>query len=279
MFAVPAAAQESASRIRLNQVGFYPRAPKEAVVVGADAGPFSVVRTAEQKATRDTVHRGTLGATQPWGLSGETVRRADFSALRRPGTYALIVPGVGRSHAFQVDTAVHRSVAEAALKGYYFFQRASTSLPARYAGVWARAAGHPDDSVPAGTVLAAPRGWYDAGDYNKYVVNSGISTYTLLALREHYPAFADDLETDIPERANGVPDVLDEALWNLRWMLAMQDPHDGGVYHKLTHASFQDFVLPEAVTAPRYVVQKSTTAALNFAAVMAQAALEAELAR
>jgi len=51
----------------------------------------------------------------------------------------------------------------------------------------------------------------------------------------------------------------------------MQDPADGGVYHKLTNAAFDAFIEPRAATAPRYVVQKSTAAALDFAAVMAQA--------
>jgi len=271
------AAQDGAASIRLNQLGFYPNAPKHAVVVSPDAGPFHVI----DLATDDTVYHGTLGPAHVWPLSGETVRQADCSRLRAPGTYALVVPSLGTSYPFAVQAAVHRPLAAGALKGYYY-QRASTPLDARYAGPWARAAGHPDDAVavhpsaataqrPAGTLIAAPRGWYDAGDYNKYIVNSGISTYTLLALCEQYPAFSAHLEAGIPESDNAVPDVLDEAVWNLRWMLTMQDPHDGGVYHKLTHATFQGIVMPHEATAPRYVVQKSTAAALNFAAVMAQA--------
>ena len=129
---------------------------------------------------------------------------------------------------------------------------------------------------PSGTRLLAPRGWYDAGDYNKYVVNSGISTYTLLALADEFPAYAAGLETNIPESGNALPDVLDEALWNLGWMRRMQDPADGGVYHKLTTAEFAGFVTPAAATTlghPRYVVQKSTAATLDFAAVAAHAAL------
>ncbi|MBN1466673.1 glycoside hydrolase family 9 protein, partial [candidate division KSB1 bacterium] len=61
-------------------------------------------------------------------------------------------------------------------------------------------------------------------------------------------------------------------LWNIRWMLTMQDPHDGGVYHKCTHANFSGTVMPHQATAPRYVVQKSSPATLDFSAVMAQSA-------
>jgi endoglucanase len=272
-------APEPSAAIRLDQLGFYPAGPKVAVVADSGAGIFTVV-TADG---RDTVVAGTLSPPQRWGPSGELVRRADFSVLTRPGRYAVVVPGVGRSHSFAIDTAALRELARGAVKAFYF-QRASVALPPKYAGAWSRPAGHPDDAVlvhpsaasagrPAGTRIAAPRGWYDAGDYNKYVVNSGISTYTLLLLYEHFPERLAALRTNIPESRNALPDVVDEVLWNLRWMLAMQDPADGGVYHKLTNAEFDAFVMPHRATTPRYVVQKSTAAALNLAAVSAHAAL------
>jgi endoglucanase len=181
---------------------------------------------------------------------------------------------------------VEGPVAAAALKGYYF-QRASMPLESVYAGVWARAAGHPDRVVfvhpsaattarPAGTVISSPGGWYDAGDYNKYVVNSGITMGTLLGAYEDYTIYFDTLHALIPPvqgraAAQGLPDILNEALYNLRWMLTMQDPVDSGVYHKCTNAAFDGMVKPGATKAPRYVVQKSTAATLDFAAVMAQA--------
>jgi endoglucanase len=68
-----------------------------------------------------------------------------------------------------------------------------------------------------------------------------------------------------------VPDILNEAIYNLRWMLTMQDPNDGGVYNKCTEAGFDGMVMPHVTTLPRYVVQKGTAAALDFAAVTAQA--------
>jgi len=51
----------------------------------------------------------------------------------------------------------------------------------------------------------------------------------------------------------------------------MQDPNDGGVYHKLTSKNFSGMVMPHRDTAERYMVQKTTAAALDFAAVMAAA--------
>ncbi len=54
-------------------------------------------------------------------------------------------------------------------------------------------------------------------------------------------------------------------------MFTMQDPADGGVYHKLTNPRFDGMIMPEACKNPRYVIQKNTIAALDFVAVMAQA--------
>ncbi|MBC7923093.1 MAG: glycoside hydrolase family 9 protein [Ferruginibacter sp.] len=273
---LPLQGQNRSENIRLNQVGFYPEAPKIAVVTGPGS-TFHLTKPGQTK----PVFTGTLGSPRTVAFSQKTVRIADFSAFRTVGTFVVSVPGAGHSHPFDIRPRVHLDVVKAATKGFYY-QRGSTPLPATYAGPWARPAGHPDTRVevhasaatarrPAGTVLASPRGWYDAGDYNKYIVNSGITMGTLLSAYEDFPAFFDTLRLAIPESGDPVPDLLDEARWNLRWMLTMQDPDDGGVYHKLTNAKFDGMVMPDQARATRYVVQKSTAATLDFAAVMAQA--------
>ncbi len=264
--------------IRLNQIGFYPGGPKYAVAAGTAVSTFYLASTD----LSDTVFTGTLGPARTWSHSGETVKLANFGTFQTPGTYVLLIPDLGVSHPFAIGNFVHQSLTRGALRGYYF-ARASTALAPEFAGAWSRPAGHPDTQVrvhasaatasrPVNTLISAPKGWYDAGDYNKYIVNSGISTYTVLALYEHFPEYYRDFDLHIPESGNNLPDILDEALWNIRWMRAMQDPNDGGVYHKLTTANFSGVVMPHQATATRYVVQKSTPAALDFAAVMAQTA-------
>jgi endoglucanase len=265
-----------ANSIRLNQIGFYPLAAKKAIILTGHGKSFAV-----QTLGKQVVYKGSLKPSVNPSLSGKTTYIADFSALQKPGVYKLYVDGLGCSYPFTVKADVHKKVAEEVIKAYYFM-RASTALPVKYAGKWSRVAGHPDDKVrihpsaasdkrPAGTIISSPRGWYDAGDYNKYIVNSGISTNTLLSLYEDFPAYMNTVKLNIPESGNGMPDLLNEILWNLRWMLTMQDPNDGGVYHKLTNAVFDKFEMPDKDTTPRYVVQKGTAATLDFAAVMAQA--------
>jgi endoglucanase len=264
--------------IRLNQLGFYPNRPKMAIGVGAAAGPFYILSSDKQ----DTLFNGTLSSSANWSFSGETVRKADFSSFDSTGSFCVYIPGLGDSPLFDIKPSVHHDAARASIKAFYY-QRASTPLPVQYAGTWARSEGHPDSSVivhnsaansyrPTGTIIKAPKGWYDAGDYNKYVVNAGITTYQLMALYEHYSTYFDTLNTNIPETGNNIPDLLDEILWEVRWLLAMQDSSDGGVYFKLTSPNFGATTMPNADHQPRYVVQKSTSSALDFAAVLAQAA-------
>ena len=262
--------------IKMNQLGFLPNAPKIAVIPNTEATEFDVINTANNS----VAYSGILSDSQHWAPSDETVKQADFSALETQGTYKLRVEGKEDSHAFTIDSTVYSEAHNAALKAYYY-NRASIALAPEYAGNWARAAGHPDTQVeiiasaatadrPAGTIVSAPKGWYDAGDYNKYVVNAGIATYTLLAAYEHFPSFYASQQTNIPESANNVPDILDEIFWNLEWLEAMQDT-DGGVYHKLSTANFEGIFMPENATAQRYMDMKTTAATLNFAAVMAVA--------
>ncbi|WAC71456.1 glycoside hydrolase family 9 protein [Roseateles sp. SL47] len=277
--AIPAVAEPRAqieTQIEINSVGFPIAAAKWAVVPEGPARGFAVV---DQQGR--TVLKGPLSASATWSLAERTVKLADLSALRQPGTYQLQVSGMGRSAPFVVGDSVYTPLTAAAIRAFYF-NRAGIDITPALGGVYARAAGHPDTRVlihasavgpqrREGEATSSPKGWYDAGDYNKYIVNSGISTYTLLAAYEHFPSFYRDLKVGVPETGNGLPDLLNEALWNLDWMLTMQDPADGGVYHKLTNLKFDGMVMPAAATTDRYVVQKTTAATLDFAAVMAAA--------
>lgn len=280
-----ASAQSSQDIIKIDQSGYYPNASKIAVLTSdykSDEYAGNNVGFYILKANKgDTVYKGVLSEVRQSSNSSIKTRLADFSTFKDKGNYVLYVPGIGNSWPFNILSDVHKSAAIAILKGFYYM-RTSVSLEEKYAGKWHRPAGHPDTAVlvhpsaasakrPAGTVISSAGGWYDAGDYNKYIVNSGISTATLLAAYEDFPAYFGKLNINIPESGNGVPDILDEALYNIRWMLTMQDADDGGVYHKCTNAAFDGMVMPGVTKLPRYVVQKGTGATLDFAAVMAQA--------
>lgn len=277
---IASVSQAQQNFIALNQEGFVPMGPKQVAWVGASASaPFYILRTG---AKPDTVFKGMGTTPMASKNSSLQVSLLDFSALQTPGNYTIHIGNVPASYPFSISTTALRATAVSSLKGFYY-QRVSQPLEPAYAERWARGAGHPDTKVyihpsaadqfrVAGTVISSPGGWYDAGDYNKYIVNSGITMGTLLSAYEDFSIYFDTLRTHIPESGNKLPDLIDEILVNLRWMLTMQDPHDGGVYHKLTNAAFDGMVMPGVTTLPRYAVQKSTAATLDFAAVLAQSA-------
>jgi endoglucanase len=271
----------SAMNLRINQVGFSQGAAKWVALAG-DRLPSTPLRfSVVNDVTGAEVLAGDFLAPSAWDAGEEDIRMADLSALKTPGRYRVKVAGAQDSAPFDVSADVNTNVAKIALKAFYF-NRSGTELTAKHAGAWARAAGHPDDEVlilPSAaspgraeySAISSPKGWYDAGDYNKYIVNSGITMFSLLSAYEQFPAVVGVVNTNIPESGNGMPDLVNESLWNLDWMLTMQDPADGGVYHKLTNLGFDGQVMPARATGNRYVTVKSVSATLNFAAVMAQA--------
>ena len=264
------------SALKVNQVGYHAEGQKVAV-----AEPEVTSKTFTLKDSKGrTVWKGKAVRTAVSPFSDKTRQVVDFSKVSKPGTYTL---SAGK-HKQQIIIAEkpYGDIAVAAMKSYYL-QRTGMPIEEKYAGKYARPAAHPDTNVqihpsaasaqrPAGTVIESPYGWYDAGDYNKYIVNSGFTVGTMLMAYQINKENLDKMNLNIPESGNNVPDFLDEIMYNLKWMLTMQDPADGGVYHKLTTPNFEGFIMPKDCKQQRYVVQKSTQAALDFAATMALAA-------
>lgn len=264
--------------IRLNQVGYYPNSTKMAIVTGKVRSPLFCIVSSDG---RDTVYEGSLSLEKKSAFSSTITRIADFTDFQQTGSFVIRISGLNQSFPFEIRNDVYHELGKAVLKGLYF-QRSSIPLDGKYAGKWRRGAVYPDNVVlihpsasddgrPAGTVISSPGGWYDGSDCNKYIVNSAITLNTLLGAYEDFSKYFDSLKTNIPESDDNVPDILNEALYNIRWMFTMQDPFDGGIYHKCTNAGSDNMVMNAVAKQPRYVVQKSTAATLDFAAVMAQA--------
>ena len=280
VFALTGCHHQPTPEIRLNQVGFAPLQEKTATidVEAADTPPCEVIIV---NAAGDTAWRGVASATMLNPVSGKPRQIVDFSDLQDQGEYNLIIPSLSEAAHFIIKDRPYRELTRKALRAFYY-QRASMDIEEPYAEGFARPAGHPDDHVlvhasaateerPEGTVISSPGGWYDAGDYNKYIVNSGYTMGVWLMAYEMNKAYFDTLDLNIPESGSVMPDMLEEAMYNIRWMMTMQDL-DGGVYHKLTTPNFEKFIRPDQCQQPRYVVLKTTAATLDFAATMALAA-------
>lgn len=264
---------ESSDQIRINQIGYYPQGTKQAVIVGAKGKTeFKLIEMTEQQ----IVFTGKLSIQEQWPLSEEWIQVADFSEWTSPGTYRLQVVGLGMSHEFMIKTQVLEAAFKGSVKGLYY-QRCGADLLPKHAGKWHRKMGHPDEVVyfhPSSGkeegAMASPKGWYDAGDFNKYVLNASFPLGQLFLLQEQYTDLMKEEDLNIPESGNGRSDFLDELKYEMDWVLSMQD-EDGGLFHKLTAKKFEAMVMPEAAISKRYIVGKGTAATLDFAAAAAQA--------
>ncbi|HQA52983.1 MAG TPA: glycoside hydrolase family 9 protein [Spirochaetota bacterium] len=255
--------------IRAIQTAFYPESPKYFVAVGTDESSFEVHKTGG-----GAVFSGKLEKRGIWDLSNEDVKNGNFTDLKEPGEYIIKIKGLDDSFPFKISKEANKETLKASVKAFYY-QRCSIPLKEKHAGLWKRNAGHPDLNLQFDKTVgkegrkSVPGGWYDAGDYGKYVVNAGISCQTLLSLYELYPsAIGDDL--NIPESGNGKSDLLDEIKYELDWFKTMQDS-DGGVFFKVATNQWPAMVMPEDDKIERLIIGKSTTSTLNFAASMAQA--------
>jgi endoglucanase len=276
------AAETATTNIKVDQVGYFPNAPKIALIdsTGTGSSPaqnFALKRTSDNA----VVFQGKLSAVVHDSKSGDHIQAADFSAFRKSGRYYIDVSGVGRSWDFAIDPNVYSPAYQLAMRGFYG-QRCGTAvdLGPEFPG-YTHPACHLKGEFHVTSGKQGERdnvgGWHDAGDYGRYIVNSGISTGTLLWTWELYGPKLKNIKLNVPESGNGTPDILNEARWNLEWMLKMQDD-DGGVWHKQTSEHFSGFVMPEDDKLPSEVIgtgstpYKSTCATADFAAVAAIAA-------
>ncbi len=256
--------------VSANQHGYYPESPKYVITEGIAGNTFLINNAKDDS----TVFSGELRFLDNYDGEERFLKFGDFSSFKKTGEYCISFPEQEKSISFTISESVYSQALKDSLKSFYF-QRASAEISEEFGGKWARKMGHPDDRVifhetsgRTGTT-SSPGGWYDAGDYGKYIVNGGISVATLLYLYELFPdAVGDNL--NIPESGNGISDLLDEVKYELDWFKTMQDD-DGGVFFKLAGLTWPGFILPDKDRMERYIFGKSTTSTLNFSAVMAQA--------
>jgi endoglucanase len=114
-------------------------------------------------------------------------------------------------------------------------------------------------------------GWWDAGDYGRYVPPAATTLMSLFYAYHFNPVAFQDGSLNIPESGNGVSDLLDEARWELEWLLKMQRA-DGAVHQKVTTADYAEGG-PEADTQPLYLYDVSTQATAQYAGAIAEASL------
>jgi endoglucanase len=218
-------------------------------------------------------------------LSYEDVLQIDLSALRTPGIYYLALPGLGRSHDFRLAADVYREPFRTVMNGL-FHQRCGIELPLPAF----RAACHRNCTELSTATIATvksirdlagfatdgtkhdlPGGHHDAGDWDPRT-HPDLVRILLLAFELNTRAFADG-QLAIPERANGIPDLLDEVRWDLDLWCRLQEA-DGGVReHIETAGDPQDGDAAETDSLREFAYAPTAAGSYAFAAMAAQAAL------
>lgn len=259
-------------QVAVDQAGYTSSIPKY-VFSAQPADSFVVVSITG----RTPVFRGAMTLWATWDdATGRAVYRGDFTSLQVPGLYQIVTSRGDSSAEFGVSDSAYNQVFRKSLKGFYF-QRCGTALLSMNAGPYVHGICHLTDGLfhatsdSAGRFHLATGGWHDAGDYGKYVVNAGISTGTLLLAWEMFPSRFEADDLGIPESGNGVPDILDEARYEIEWFLKMQRA-DGAFWFKVTPAQFEGFIMPQLDNSSRYIYQVSSTATGDAVAVLGRAA-------
>ncbi|MDQ0375549.1 glycoside hydrolase family 9 protein [Cellulomonas humilata] len=288
---VAAAATDPGSPVKVNQVAYVPGVAKVATLVSTSTSP---VAWTLRNAAGTVVASGQSTVKGADALSGDSTHLIDFSTFDTPGSGYVLSAANSSSYPFDISADPVKRLRYDSL-AFFYHQRTGIAIEAQYVGsTYARAAGHlgispnqGDTSVPCrqscGYNLDVRGGWYDAGDHGKYVVNGGIATWQLQNAYERtlYVAGADktalgDGTMAIPERANGAPDILDEARWEVEFLLRMQVPAGrtdaGMVHHKIHDENWTGLpTIPTQDSQRRLLSPVSTAATLNMAAVAAQA--------
>lgn len=301
--------QQVGPAIKINQLGYLVDGPKRATYVSNSTQSFgwSLINAAG-----DACASGTTVARAMDAASNQQVQIIDFTNFRSPGRGYMLKVGQDISYNFSIESNIYRGLYQDSLR-FFYQQRSGIAIDGSLVGEqYARAAGHVqvppnrgDVKVPCQTTpdsltaylepwtcnytLDVTQGWYDAGDQGKYVVNGGISAAQLMMAYERSsksPLFADG-SLLIPENNNGLPDILDEARWELDFMLKMQVPANsapqlfngsmidmsGLVHHKMHDNQWTPLPTdPSQDPKKRELHRPSTAAALNLAAAGAIAA-------
>jgi endoglucanase len=271
------------SDIKVSSIGYLPNRAKR-VSVTTSATQWLLVRDSDGS----TVSGGELAAPRTDPDTAESIVVGDFTPVTETGVFHIEVAGVGRSVSFPIGPSVYRDAFVATMLGFYGW-RCNTAVSFDFKGqTFAHGACHMDDAhtdyIGGSGQRDGQKGWHDAGDYGKYVVNAAITVGSLLAAWEEYQPVIETYAWPIPESGGPLPDFLAEVRWELEWVLKMQySATDGRVSHKLTSLTFDApsdaggngidrWVMPEKDLQTRYFVPWGSAATADFVGILAKAA-------
>ena len=242
-------------------------------------------------------------------FTGEEVLELDFSSFTTPGKYYLHIGSVGRSMDFIIGPEAINEAFYIHARGLYhkrcgiaknkpFTQWESPAchqkvfkgkFPENDAdyrkGGFTDRKGNPikvkhfdliKENIPQARHAAeysAPGGWHDAADYDRRPYHLRIVS-DLAAVYLMKPENFIDGQLNIPESGNGIPDILDEAAWGLKHLLAVQQDNGGvGTWFETTGHPAPGEGMPDNEKRNYYISTPSRNGTLEYAAAASMLAL------
>jgi len=234
------------SWIRINQLGYLPESVKIAVFISSEPSALKSF-TLNDAVTGKIVFTGKARtySGDEWGM--KAAGRLDFSSFEKPGGYYISVNGT-RSPFFRIDAGVYNGTADYLLN--YMRQQRCGYNP------WLQDSCHTHDGFivdhpsRSGEIIDVTGGWHDASDYLQYVATSANAVYQMLYAYVRSPeVFGDGYQANGDKGKNGIPDILDEAMWGMEWLLKM-NPDSGVMFNQIADdRDHRGFRLPNLDTA------------------------------
>ena len=283
--------QQISPFIHIDQFGYSTNSEKVAVISNPEIG-YNSNENYEAGTTfelRDAITDAMVYSNAPeiWNngaiheFSGDKGWWFDFSSFNQVGEFYILDPSTNhRSGTFAINENPYVNVLKASMKAFYYNRCNAPKLVPFAESNWTDTDNFLQDTEvrsaydqgnPA-TARDLTGGWFDAGDYNKYVTFAHNPIHQLLTSYENNPEiFTDDW--NIPESNNGIPDILDEVKWELDWLNKMVNA-DGTVILKIGSLDYNinSNAPPSNNTEPRYYTPTCSSASLSIASTYAHAA-------
>jgi endoglucanase len=232
------------AHVRVNQVGYPLNASKRSYLLAsaAETSATFTVRNAAGAAVLSAPVGASLGS---WSRAYGFVYPLDFSAVTTPGTYTISVSGpvAASSPAFRVDTGAN--LYKTPLQNALSFYRNERDGPSFLPSALRTAAGHLNDAhamtyatpnanpsgrfsgdlTPLGVTIDASGGWWDAGDYLKFLALESYTTSLMLSGVRDFPAQMG--------ASASTSDFTAEARFGTDWLLRMWDDPTRTLYYQV----------------------------------------------
>jgi endoglucanase len=231
--------------VRVNQLGYAADSAAKRAYLMASAAETGAMFSVENAAGA-TVYSATVGANLgKWSASYPDVYALDFPAVTTPGSYTISVSGPipAQSPRFQIGTATN--VYSGALDNSLFFYQTERDGPDFIPNALRNAPGHLNDQnamtyltpranssghfkgdlTPLGVQINASGGWWDAGDYLKFVETTSYTVDLLLAGVRDFP--------DQMGSGSLTSNFTAEAKFGAQWLLRMWDDPTKTLYYQV----------------------------------------------